>query len=169
MKWNIKEQTLTSELQSEFKKGVYNIIFYCSLTVKYHDQPQHTNRMWNFPPWSSLLVIHPCRAQKSKSPKASCCSAERLKGFEGGDRIGWSWVNSLSKLLTSMDSLIDGRNGGFIFLASRASQSMVCETTLERCCSYILFVNGFHCMNQVPIKCCTLHHCSLHSKNKFWL
>lgn len=87
------------------------------------------------------LVFHPCEAQKSKSAKASCCSAERLKGLQGGDRIGWSRVNSLSKLLTSMDSLIDGRNGGFTFLASRASQSMACQTQfhLTFCC-FIFFI-----------------------------
>lgn len=71
------------------------------------------------------LFLHPCNAQKSKSAKTSCCSAERLKDFGGGDRTGWSWVKSLSKLLTSMDSLIDGRKGGFTFLVSRASQSIV--------------------------------------------
>lgn len=83
-----------------------------------------------FPTLVFQLIFQPCRAQKSKSAKASCCSAERLRGLDEGDRIGWSCVNSLSKLLTSMDSLIDGRNGGFTFLASRASQSMVCKTTL---------------------------------------
>lgn len=66
-----------------------------------------------------------CRAQKSKSAKASCCSAERLKGLGGGDSTGWRRVNSLSKLLTSADSLIDGRKGGFTLLVSRASQSIV--------------------------------------------
>lgn len=76
-------------------------------------------------PWSFQLVLHPCKAQKSKSAKASCCSAERLKDLGGGDRTGCSRVKSLSKLLTSMDSLIDGRNGGFTCLVSRASQSIV--------------------------------------------
>lgn len=69
--------------------------------------------------------FQPCKAQKSKSAKACCCSADRLEGLGGGDRTGWSRVNSLSKLLTSPDSLIDGRNGGFAVLVSRASQSIV--------------------------------------------
>lgn len=73
-----------------------------------------------------LWLLHPCRAEKSKSAKASCCSGERLQDTGGGDRIGWRLVNSLSKLLTSTDSLIFGRNGGFTFLASSASQSIVC-------------------------------------------
>lgn len=93
----------------------------------------------NFPPWSFQLVLHPCKAQKSKSAKASCCSAERLKDLGGGDRTGWSRVKSLSKLLTSMDSLIDGRNGGFTFLVSRASQSIVWKikwTIKSRCASF---------------------------------
>lgn len=47
-----------------------------------------------------------------------------MKGLGGGERTGWSWVNSLSKLLTSTDSLIDGRKGGFTLLVSRASQSI---------------------------------------------
>lgn len=70
------------------------------------------------------LSFQPWRAQKSKSAKASCCSAVRMKGLGGGERTGWSRVNSLSKLLTSTDSLIDGRKGGFTLLVSRASQSI---------------------------------------------
>lgn len=62
---------------------------------------------------------------RSQSVKASCCSGERLQDTGGSGRVGWRVVNSLQKLLTSTDSLIFGRNGGLIFFASSASQSIV--------------------------------------------
>lgn len=64
--------------------------------------------------------------EKSKSAKISCCSAVRMQGVRGRVRTGLRRVNSSSKLLTSCAALMTGRNGGFTFLARRASQSIPC-------------------------------------------
>ena len=123
------------------------------------------NKCMLFPTLVFHLILYPCRAQKSKSAKASCCSSERMKGLEGGDRIGWSRVNSLSKLLTSIDSLIDGRNGGFIFLASRASQSMVWKMRtvklslhIESYCQHKMYNTPIHFANKQITKVTVFSH-----------
>lgn len=79
----------------------------------------------------AVVLFHLSTAQKSKSANAFWCCAERLEGLGGGDRTGWRRVKSLSKLLTSVDSLIDGTNGGFTFFARRASQSRSCRESQE--------------------------------------
>lgn len=67
--------------------------------------------------------------EKSKSAKISCCSAVRTQGVRGSVRTGLRRVNSSSKLLTSCGARMTGRNGGFTFLARRASQSISCKHT----------------------------------------
>lgn len=76
------------------------------------------------------LVILQLMNEKSKSENMSCCSAVRMQGVRGRVRTGLSAVNSSSKLLTSCGALMTGKNGGFAFLAKRASQSTPCNRKL---------------------------------------